>query len=76
MRLKLKGCEKQGCAAFQKAHFDILYGAGTSREGEILDLGADCKIVEICSWYSYNGEKIGQLKTMHVTLIEHPELAF
>ena len=48
---------------FKEAHFDILYGEGTSREGEILDLGADNKIVEKSgSWYSYNGERIGQGK--------------
>ena len=48
---------------FKEAHFDILYGEGTSREGEIIDLGVDNKIVEKSgSWYSYGGERIGQGK--------------
>ncbi|MEO6353707.1 MAG: recombinase RecA [Oxalobacteraceae bacterium] len=62
---------------FKEAHFDILYGEGTSREGEILDLGADAKIVEKSgSWYSYNGERIGQGKdNARNYLKERPELA-
>ena len=55
----------------------ILYGAGTSREGEIIDLGVEAKIVEKSgSWYSYNGERIGQGKDNARTfLVERPELA-
>ncbi|MDP3841424.1 MAG: recombinase RecA [Oxalobacteraceae bacterium] len=62
---------------FKEAHFDILYGEGTSREGEILDLGADAKIVEKSgSWYSYNGERIGQGKdNARNFLKERPELS-
>ena len=62
---------------FREAHFDILYGEGISREGEILDLGADAKIVEKSgSWYSYNGERIGQGKdNARNYLKERPELA-
>ncbi|MEO8407181.1 MAG: recombinase RecA [Oxalobacteraceae bacterium] len=62
---------------FKEAHFDILYGEGTSREGEILDLGADAKIVEKSgSWYSYNGERIGQGKdNARNYLKERPELS-
>ncbi len=75
---KVKVVKNKVAPPFKEAHFDILYGAGTSREGEILDLGADCKIVEKSgSWYSYNGEKIGQGKdNARNFLIEHPELAF
>ena len=48
---------------FKEAIFDIMYGAGISREGEIIDLGVDADIVEKSgSWYSYKGEKIGQGK--------------
>ena len=48
---------------FREAVFDILYGEGTSREGEIIELGVNHKLVEKSgSWYSYNGEKIGQGK--------------
>lgn len=46
---------------FKQAEFDIMYGTGISREGEILDLGVVHNIVEKSgAWYSYNGEKIGQ----------------
>ncbi len=48
---------------FREAIFDILYGEGTSREGEIIELGVMHKLVEKSgSWYAYNGEKIGQGK--------------
>ena len=48
---------------FREAIFDILYGEGTSREGEIVELGVIHKLVEKSgSWYAYNGEKIGQGK--------------
>ncbi|MFA7292153.1 MAG: recombinase RecA [Rhodocyclaceae bacterium] len=48
---------------FREAIFDILYGEGTSREGEIIDLGVTHKLVDKSgSWYAYNGEKIGQGK--------------
>ena len=48
---------------FREARFDILYGAGISREGEIIDLGVDHKIIDKSgAWYAYNGDKIGQGK--------------
>ncbi len=48
---------------FKETQFDILYGEGISREGEIIDLGVQNKIVDKAgAWYSYNGEKIGQGK--------------
>ncbi len=48
---------------FKQAHFDILYGEGISREGEIIDLGVEAKIVDKAgAWYSYGGNKIGQGK--------------
>jgi recombination protein RecA len=62
---------------FKQAEFDILYGEGISREGEILELGANLKLVEKSgAWYSYNGEKIGQGKdNSREYLKEHPEVA-
>src|SRR5262249_41928451 len=46
---------------FREAEFDILYGKGISRDGEIVDLGADAGIVEKSgSWYAFEGERIGQ----------------
>ena len=48
---------------FKTAEFDILYGEGISREGEIIDLGASINVVEKSgAWYSYNGDRIGQGK--------------
>ena len=62
---------------FKEAEFDILFGEGVSREGEIIDLGVAAKIVEKSgSWYAYNGEKIGQGKdNSREFLRENPELA-
>jgi recombination protein RecA len=74
---KVKVVKNKIAPPFKEAHFDILYGAGTSREGEILDLGADNKVVEKSgSWYSYNGERIGQGKdNARLFLVERPALA-
>ncbi|MCB5185125.1 recombinase RecA [Methylobacillus gramineus] len=62
---------------FKQAEFDILYGEGISREGEIVELGVNLKLVEKAgAWYSYNGEKIGQGKdNSREFLREHPEIA-
>jgi recombination protein RecA len=62
---------------FKQADFDILYGEGTSREGEIIDLGANLNIVEKSgAWYSYGGNRIGQGKdNTREYLRERPELA-
>jgi recombination protein RecA len=62
---------------FREALFDILYGEGISREGEIVELGVNHKIVEKSgAWYAYNGEKIGQGKdNAREFLREHPEIA-
>ncbi|WP_374621961.1 recombinase RecA [Pandoraea sp.] len=62
---------------FREAIFDILYGQGISREGEIIDLGVNAKVVEKAgAWYSYNGEKIGQGKdNAREFLRENPDIA-
>jgi recombination protein RecA len=62
---------------FKQAEFDILYGEGISREGEIIELGANLKLVEKSgAWYGYKGEKIGQGKdNAREFLREHPEIA-
>jgi recombination protein RecA len=75
---KVKVVKNKIAPPFKEAHFDILYGAGTSREGEILDLGVEAKIVEKSgSWYSYNGERVGQGKdNARIFLQERPELAW
>ncbi|MBO4789562.1 MAG: recombinase RecA [Oxalobacter sp.] len=62
---------------FKEACFDILYGEGSSREGEIIDLGVETKVVDKAgSWYSYNGDRLGQGKdNVRTYLKENPELA-
>jgi recombination protein RecA len=62
---------------FKAADFDILYGEGISREGEILDLGANCGVVEKSgAWYSYGSDRIGQGKdNAREYLRDHPEMA-
>jgi recombination protein RecA len=62
---------------FKQAEFDIFYGSGISREGEIIDLGVQASIVDKAgSWFSYNGERIGQGKdNVREYLREHPQMA-
>jgi recombination protein RecA len=62
---------------FREALFDILYGEGISREGEIIELGVNHRIVEKSgAWYAYAGDKIGQGKdNAREFLREHPETA-
>ncbi|MBN8453012.1 recombinase RecA [Accumulibacter sp.] len=60
---RVKVVKNKVAPPFREAIFDILYGEGTSREGEIVELGVLHKLVDKSgSWYSYNGEKIGQGK--------------
>ncbi|BBP45442.1 protein RecA [Thiosulfatimonas sediminis] len=62
---------------FKQVEFDILYGKGISREGEIIDLGVQEKLIEKSgSWYSYDGTKIGQGKdNARQYLIDNPDVA-
>src|SRR5438132_64426 len=62
---------------FREALFDILYGEGISREGEIVELGVTHRVVEKSgAWYAYKGEKIGQGKdNARDFLKEHPDIA-
>ncbi|MGH8718728.1 MAG: recombinase RecA [Burkholderiales bacterium] len=62
---------------FKQADFDILYGQGISREGEIIELGVNHKLIEKAgAWYSYRGERIGQGKdNARDYLKEHSEIA-
>ena len=62
---------------FKKAEFEILYGEGISRLGELIDMGVEHSLVDKAgSWYSYNGERIGQGKeNARSYLAENPEMA-
>jgi recombination protein RecA len=60
---KVKVVKNKVSPPFKTAEFDILYGEGISREGEIIDLGVTTKVLDKSgAWYAYNGEKIGQGK--------------
>ncbi len=74
---KVKVVKNKVAPPFKTAEFDILYGEGISREGEIVDLGVAAKIVDKAgAWYAYNGEKIGQGKdNCREFLRENPALA-
>lgn len=74
---KVKVVKNKVSPPFKTAEFDILYGQGISREGEIIDMGVNNKILEKSgAWYAYNGEKIGQGKdNAREFLRENPELA-
>ncbi|ALS59136.1 MULTISPECIES: recombinase RecA [Pandoraea] len=73
---RVKVVKNKVAPPFREAIFDILYGQGISREGEIIDLGVTAKIVEKSgAWYSYNGEKIGQGKdNAREFLRENPDI--
>jgi len=60
-RTKIKVVKNKTAAPFREAEFDIMYGEGISREGDLLDLGVAKEIVEKSgAWFSYKGERIGQ----------------
>ncbi len=75
---KVKVVKNKVSPPFKTAEFDILYGQGISREGEIIDMGVEAKVLEKSgSWYAYKGEKIGQGKdNAREFLKENPALAF
>jgi recombination protein RecA len=74
---KVKVVKNKVAPPFKQANFDILYGEGISRHGEIVDLGAELNIVEKSgAWYSYNGDRIGQGKdNAREFLRAHPDMA-
>jgi recombination protein RecA len=75
---KVKVVKNKVAPPFRQAAFDILYGEGISREGEVVDLGSELNIVEKSgAWYSYNGERIGQGKdNAREFLRANPAMAF
>ncbi|MCC6657668.1 MAG: DNA recombination/repair protein RecA, partial [Rhodocyclaceae bacterium] len=74
---RVKVVKNKVAPPFRQAEFDILYGEGISREGEIIELGVLHKLVEKSgAWYAYNGERIGQGKdNAREYLKEHAEMA-
>jgi recombination protein RecA len=60
-RAKVKVVKNKVAAPFREAEFDILYGEGISKEGDLLDLGVDHKVIEKSgAWYAFDGERMGQ----------------
>jgi len=74
---RVKVVKNKVAPPFRIAEFEILYGTGISREGEIVDLGVKQNIIEKSgSWYSFKGDRIGQGKeNARDFLLEHPEIA-
>ncbi|MDK2883007.1 MAG: recombination protein RecA [Bacillota bacterium] len=75
-RTKVKVVKNKVAPPFKQAEFDIIYGKGISREGNILELAAELNIVtKSGAWFSYGGERLGQGKeNAREYLIAHPEL--
>ncbi len=76
-RTRVKVVKNKVASPFREAEFDILYGEGVSREGDLIDLGVANNLVEKSgSWFSYKGERIGQGRdNARIFLKEHPEAA-
>ncbi|PKN38946.1 MAG: recombinase RecA [Deltaproteobacteria bacterium HGW-Deltaproteobacteria-2] len=75
-RTKVKVVKNKLAPPFREAEFDIIFGEGISREGDVLDLAADNGIIEKSgSWYSYKGDRIGQGRdNSRIFLKENPDL--
>ena len=76
-RTKVRVVKNKVAPPFKEAEFDILYGTGISREGELVDLGSELGIVEKSgAWYALDGERIGQgRENTKEFLREHPDMA-
>jgi recombination protein RecA len=76
-RTRVKVVKNKIAPPFRQAEFDIIYGTGISKEGELLDLGVELDVVEKSgSWYSFNEERIGQgRENVRRFLNEHPDIA-
>ncbi len=74
---RVKVVKNKVAPPFRQVEFDIMYGQGISKTGEIIDLGVKAGVVEKSgSWYSYNDERIGQgRENVRAFLLEHPEVA-
>lgn len=76
-RTKVKIVKNKVASPFREAEFDILYGEGASREGDLIDIGVARNLVEKSgSWFSYKGERIGQGRdNARIFLKQNPEMA-
>jgi recombination protein RecA len=74
---RVKVVKNKVAPPFRETEFEIMYGTGISKEGELIELGVLHNMVEKSgSWYSYKGERIGQGKdNARVFLQQHPEIA-
>ena len=75
-RTRIKVVKNKIAPPFREAEFDIMFGQGISKEGDILDIAADLDIVNKSgAWYAYKGDKIGQGRENAKTFLrEHPEV--
>ena len=75
-RTRVKVVKNKVAPPFKQAEFDIMYGEGISKEGDVLDCAVDAKLIEKAgSWYSYKGERIGQgRENIKTYLKEHPDV--
>ena len=75
-RTRIKVVKNKIAPPFKEAEFDIMFGKGISKEGDILDLGVKCDIVgKSGSWYAYGEEKLGQgRENAKIYLTEHPDI--
>jgi recombination protein RecA len=76
-RARVKVVKNKVAAPFREAEFDILYGEGISREGDLIDLASESGVLEKSgTWYSFGGERIGQGRDNARTFLkEHPDTA-
>ena len=76
-RTRIKVVKNKIAPPFKEAEFDIMFGKGISKEGDLLDLASDYDIVNKSgAWYAYNGEKIGQgRENAKKYLVENPAVA-
>ncbi|MFZ2444940.1 MAG: recombinase RecA [Syntrophobacteraceae bacterium] len=75
-RTRVKVVKNKIAPPFKEVEFDIVYGRGISKEGDILDLGVDSNLIDKSgTWYSYNGERLGQGRENAKTFLkDHPDL--
>ncbi len=76
-RVRVKVAKNKVAPPFKQAEFDIMYGEGVSRVGEIIDIGVELDVVKKSgSWFSYGETKLGQGRdSVKQLLIDNPELA-